>query len=243
MTMYKSLWRNLFCRVGLDLRRYSFQKSERDQFKAMLSAHGVNLILDVGANIGQFGVELRELGYRGRIVSFEPMTKAREYLLNAKQGDPHWLVAPQAAIGDVDGEIEINISRNSQSSSVLKMLDAHEIAAPESKYVGTELVPIRCLDSIASEYLSSGTVPFLKVDTQGYEDKVLDGAKDILKQVVGIQLELSLVPLYEGQSLYQEMIQKMEAIGFELWSISPVFVEPKTGRLLQIDATFFKNGR
>ena len=81
----------------------------------------------------------------------------------------------------------------------------------------------------------------MKIDTQGYEDRVLKGATELLNRTTGVQLELSLIPLYKGQLLYDEIIKKLEAIGFELWSINPVFTEPVTGRLLQVDATFFRN--
>lgn len=197
------------------------------------------MVFDVGANTGQFGQSLREAGFRGRIVSFEPLAAAREKLLAVSQKDNKWDVAPRAAIGNEDGEIEIHIAGNSVSSSVLDMLDAHANAAPGSRYVGSEKVPLRRLDSIALDYLHPDSVAFLKIDTQGYEDRVLQGASNLLKKTAGLQLELSFVPLYDGQRLYDEMVSQLKLLGFELWSMSPVFSDPQTGRLLQVDATFF----
>lgn len=89
----------------------------------MLKAHEVNLVFDIGANAGQFAQSLRELGYRGRIVSFEPQSEAREQLERAASVDPLWEVAPKAAIGAEDGEIELNLAANSISSSLLPMLN------------------------------------------------------------------------------------------------------------------------
>jgi len=207
----------------------------------MLDSHNVNLIFDVGANTGQFGVSLRELGYKHRIVSFEPLTAAWEELKITSRNDPLWDVASRAAIGNKTDEIDINISKNSQSSSVLNMLETHSTAAPESKFIGVERVPLRTLDHLALEYLDSNTTSFLKIDTQGYEDRVLEGARKILEKISGLQLELSLVPLYQDQSLYDDLIEKLKNIGFNLWSIQPVFVDQDSGRLLQVDATFFRD--
>jgi hypothetical protein len=83
-------------------------------------------------------------------------------------------------------------------------------------------------------------VLFLKIDTQGYEDRVLRGAETLLKRTRGLQLELSLVPLYAGQRQFDELLPELQAAGFELWNMTPAFVDPVHGRLLQIDATLFQ---
>jgi hypothetical protein len=62
-----------------------------------------------------------------------------------------------------------------------------------------------------------------------------------LEKVVGLRVELSLVRLYEGQQLHDEIRADLEAIGFRLWDINRVFTDPQTRRLLQIDATFFRD--
>jgi FkbM family methyltransferase len=238
----KSLVKRIFRAFGYELRKFDPSISESAQFMRMLSVHNVNLVLDVGANVGQFGRKnLRDGGYGGRIVSFEPLQAAREKLAVESGGDPLWEIAPRAAVGDADGEIEIHVSNNSVSSSVLDMLQTHSNSAPESQYIGLESVPLVRLDSVASNYVRDDSVVFLKIDTQGYEDRVLDGAADLLNRAVGVQLELSLVPLYKEQRLYRDLIGQLDGLGFQLWSISPAFVDPDTGRLLQIDATFFRD--
>jgi hypothetical protein len=97
------------------------------------------------------------------------------------------------------------------------------------------------MDSLAHDYLQSETVPFLKVDTQGYEDRVLDGAAELLGRSKGLQLELSFVPLYEGQKLFYALVERLRALGFSIWAIWPGFYEPRSGRTLQVDATFFRD--
>jgi FkbM family methyltransferase len=226
--------------LGLDVRRFRPGSSEDASLVAMLAAHRVNLVVDVGANTGQFGQALRSAGYGGRIVSFEPLSSARKQLVTAARNDALWDVADQMAIGSENGEIEIHIAGNSVSSSVLPMLESHAKAAPASVYVGSEKVPVRTLDSASSQYLRPDTVLFLKIDTQGYEDRVLRGAVTTLRRAIGLQLELSLMPLYEGQRQYEEMAKELKGMGFELWNMTPAFVDPRNGRLLQIDGTFFR---
>ena len=73
-----------------------------------------------------------------------------------------------------------------------------------------------------------------------YENKVINGAEKLMNKIIGVQIEMSLVPLYEDQILFEEMFKKMKSLGFELWAISSVFSDPNSAQLLQIDATFFR---
>ena len=206
-----------------------------------LQQFGIDLVLDVGANTGQFACEIRQGGYTGRIVSFEPLSHAHSKLLLSSAKDSMWEVYPRCALGDHNGEIEINIAGNSLSSSILPMLESHESAAPESKYEGKEIVPIKTLNTVAGQYLKEAKAPFLKIDTQGFEWLVLDGARDILPRIKGISVELSLVRLYEGQHLWREVIDRLEAEGFTLWALIPGFSDRLSGRSLQVDGIFYRN--
>jgi FkbM family methyltransferase len=207
----------------------------------MLEEHNVDLVLDVGANVGQFAQSMRSSGYRGRLVSFEPLSSAHAQLLRNSHRDQCWQIAPRAALGDHEDEIDIRIAGNSVSSSVLAVLTSHENAAPESRFVGNERVRLTQLDSIVGEYLQADSVPFLKIDVQGYEDRVLDGAKNFLNVAIGLHLELSLVPLYEGQQLFQPLVDRLRRIGFSIWAIWPGLHDLQSGRMLQVDATFFRD--
>lgn len=233
--------RNIARSVGLDIHRYRKNDSQEGRLATMLATHSVNLVLDVGANAGQFAQTLRRSGYAGQIVSFEPLSTAYMELQQASRKDRMWEIAPRAAIGDRDGDIDIHISGNSVSSSVLGMIDLHASAAPSSKYVGVERAPLRRLDAIARDYLSADAISFLKIDTQGYEDRVLDGAAGLLDRIVGIQVELSFLPLYEGQKLFDALLDRIRAMGFSIWAIWPGFYDSRSGRLLQVDAVLFRN--
>jgi FkbM family methyltransferase len=239
--MLKKTIKKLARSLGVDLKRYNVQTSEAAKMQRLLAYHNIDLVFDVGANIGQYAKLLRELGYSGRIVSFEPLSSAYSQLKAVSKKEPLWEIAPQTAIGNQEGEIVINIAGNSYSSSALPMLDAHLESAPESAYSGSETVKLSRLDTLAKDYIKSETKSiFLKIDVQGLEKQVIEGATAILPLVKGIKLELSLVPLYEGQVLFKEMIDIVEKLGYELYGIEPGFTAEKTGRMLQMDGIFFK---
>jgi len=238
--LLKSVLLRIIRQLGFELLPYQPGSSRTAHFMQVSSNHNVNLVFDVGANIGQFGRSLREAGYRGRIVSFEPISAAWEQLAAASRKDSLWEVATRAAIGNENGEIDLHVAGNSVSSSALPMHERHARSAPESRYVGTEHVPLRRLDSMAMEYLRPDSITMLKIDTQGYEDRVLRGASGMMDRIVGLQVELSLVPLYEGQLLFENLLEQIKSAGFELWGLWPEFTDPQSGRLLQVDATFFR---
>lgn len=239
--MLKSDLKRAIRSLGFDLRRYTPENSEDLRFTRVLSRRNVNLIFDVGANTGQFGEFLRNLGYHGRIVSFEPISGAWERLVQRSSSDALWEISPRVAVGDRDAEVQLHISANSVSSSLLDMLGAHLTADPDSSYVRNENVSMRSLDSIGLQYLRDDSISFIKIDTQGYEAQVLHGAPNLLSRAVGLRIEVSLVPLYAGQVLYDELIPHLKGNGFELWDIASGFVDAQTDRLLQIDATFLRN--
>jgi FkbM family methyltransferase len=211
------------------------------QLLKLIDSLSINKVFDIGANEGQFGQSIRKGGYKGQIVSFEPLSDAWIELKKNANNDSNWLIHERVAIGNSNGEIKINISNNSVSSSVLPMLKQHSSAASDSVYIAEETVPIVTFDSIASQYLNNESNIFLKIDTQGFEWEVLEGAKDTLHLVKGVIVELSLVPLYDGQRLWKDIINKLENEGFTLWALQEVFTDPNTGQSLQFDGIFIKN--
>jgi FkbM family methyltransferase len=207
----------------------------------LLSLHGVDLIFDIGANVGYYARDLFAAGYTGRVVSVEPTSAAYIELRKASQTNHLWEVAERCAIGEAEGETEINISENSEASSVLTILDECVRAAPQAAYVGKERVAVHTVDWLMSSYLRDAQAPFLKVDVQGFEHQVLLGARESLPRIKGIEMELSLTPLYLGQMLYREMIDYLAMRGFELYALLPGFTDPRNGKLLQADGVFFRN--
>lgn len=232
----KSTIQRFLRRFGWEIRRYDL--AEMARLVGFLHQHRIDCVLDVGANVGQFATELRSTGYTGRIISFEPQGDAHAQLVAAARVDPLWDVAPRAAVGSAPGEIEMNISENSVSSSALPILAAHTASAPQSRYVRSERVPVIRLDDCI--LVDRTQRLFLKVDTQGFEQHVLDGAHGILEVARGVQLETSLAPLYEGQADFHALIGQLRTMGFAPWYIDPAFQDRDTGRLLQADLTMFR---
>ncbi|MEO8464220.1 MAG: FkbM family methyltransferase [Gammaproteobacteria bacterium] len=223
-------------RIG---RRGSTAKRAARQLLQGFERFGIDFVFDVGANTGQFAQQIRGAGFSGPIVSFEPLSDAHKKLREAATSDARWSVHDRCALGDSDGSTVIYIAGNSVSSSIMTMSQAHEDAAPGSAYVGQETVPVWRLDSVAASYLGVARRPFLKIDTQGFEWHVLTGARETLPRLEGVLCELSLVVLYEGQHLWRETIDRLEAAGFTLWGLQPGFTD-KYGRNLQVDAIFFR---
>jgi FkbM family methyltransferase len=140
--------------LGFDIHRLTPDSNPFLQLCKGMEQFGIDLVFDIGANTGQFAYELRLIGYKSRMVSFEPLSVAHRELMQKSNRDSQWRIHPRTAIGDFDGEIEINIAGNSVSSSVLPMLESHSAAAVDSRYISKEKVAIYRLDSIASNYLT-----------------------------------------------------------------------------------------
>jgi FkbM family methyltransferase len=184
-------------------------------------------------------MEMRDLGYQGRIVSFEPLQAAFAELVRYAHYDSRW-TAQNIAIGAYDGKVTINISENFQSSSVLDMLPATTQVAPQARFVGQQEVAIHKIDTILDDFWKPGERLYLKIDTQGYEKDVIEGAKQSLHNIIGVQMEASLIPLYARETLFPEMIDYMISNGYLLMGLEPEFSNSVTGQLLQSDCIFYR---
>jgi FkbM family methyltransferase len=232
----KTVLRRAANAIGYDIVGFD-GNSARARLARTLDRLDIGTVLDVGANRGDYGWFLRELGYRGEIVSFEPLPDAFHQLSKRAAADGKWKAVP-IGLGDQDQELAIHVAANSQSSSFLPMLKAHEIAAPESRYQGTVRARIRRLDHAFRDYCQAGRPVFLKIDTQGFERKVLEGAAGILDAVPLVQLECSLVQLYEGGDVIEDLVGWVRTLGYDPIDLQPAFFHKDEGRLMQIDMLF-----
>lgn len=234
----KKTIKSLLSLAGYELTPYA--RSPGRMLHSFLSSEGVTQIIDVGANKGQFGRDVRRRGFNGQIISFEPLSEAYEVLMSEAAGDLNWRVMPRSAVGSETGVTEINISGNSVSSSILEMEQAHVENAPGSSFVGKESVALVTLDEIEKELPSAKGARLLKIDTQGFEMHVLDGAGHFLKSVHSVYLELSLAPLYRAQPSWIELSTRLLDAGFALWAVAPNFFDTDRGRVLQMDSLFVR---
>jgi FkbM family methyltransferase len=226
-------------RAGFDLVRSLSPTDLLRRRLRLLNHYGVNVVFDVGANAGQYASTMRALGYDGRIVSFEPSAEAFHVLADAARRDPGW-TAVNSALGEEEGVRVLHVAANSQSSSLLPMLPTHVEAAPDSYYVRDETVIVSTLAVEIERHVEAADRLFVKIDTQGFERQVLMGAGDRLAAVAGLQVELTLVPLYEGQLVIEELIAFIRRLGYVPMFLEPDFFDPTSGQLLQADGIFFR---
>jgi FkbM family methyltransferase len=230
----------LFRKIGYDIVTYNPKSNSIAREKKLLESYGIDLVLDVGANTGKYAQKLRrQMRYKNKIISFEPLSEAYQALATKAKKDRNWETM-HCALGGADCNMEIHVAGNSYSSSILEMLPAHEKSAPQSKYVGRESIEVKTLDTIFGTLGCKKQNILLKLDTQGYEKHVLEGAKQTLPLIDSIKLEASLVPLYEGEFLFHELCSLLYAKGYRLVSIQPGFYDKHTGELLQIDGFFHR---
>jgi len=225
---------------GVDVSRFPGDHPTHQVVK-LVRHHGISRVLDVGANDGGYATELRRFGFTGRIVSFEPVSEPFRLLGKHARHDAGWTTL-HCAIGAETAKVTINVAaNNAASSSVLPMLTTHEEAAPGAMIVGAETVTQHALDGLWPDITEPDDLVFLKADVQGYERQVLDGVAEHLDRVTGLQLELSMLPLYEGGWLYDEALDWAGRHGFALMRLIPGFTDERTGQMMQADGVFFRS--
>lgn len=196
----------------------------------------VDCVLDVGAHKGEYGRLLREYGYDGHIVSFEPVSANARILEEHARVDPKWTVMDYA-LGQTEDDASIHVSRRSALASFRPLSSYAKDLWPEEALIDeVERVAQRRLDNVLADDLRDwlGHRLFLKIDTQGWESEVMTGAGEYLGQIRGVQVEVSVKPIYDGMTRYLETLTLLEAHGFELTGIFPVTRDPGL-RIIELD--------
>lgn len=207
--------------LDLDLVRASGHHTLRTHVPTVLKTLDITTVLDVGANEGHFGVTLREQGYTGQIVSFEPVEAAYRELKRLADRDESW-TAHRCALGSHSGEAVINVSRFTQFSSI-RSPTALGRSWTNMAVDSQETVPLKTIDECVSEGLiRDDPRTMLKMDTQGFDVEVFRGAHQSLPNVLCILSELSLVPVYEDMPHYLESLAVYEANGFRVSGFYPI---------------------
>lgn len=227
--------------LGFDVRWYVPRPEHA--LATLLELYKVDAIFDLGANIGMSGEYFRNIGFRHKIVSFEPVSNFYRQLEQKAKRDPLWF-CEHAAVGDSEGESEINVSgAGGGASSFLKMTDGIKNTAPELGYTGREKVRVTTVDSVIDRYYPKGDRLFLKLDVQGYEKHVLRGARQSLHRVVGMKIEMSIVRSYEDEPLIGDMLPYLYNLGFRLNGIEAAWSNRLTQEVYQVDGFLFRPDR
>lgn len=187
----------------------------------VLARQRINCVLDVGANVGEFGKLLRSGGYEGKIVSFEPVPEVFRVLERAAANDASWFVY-NVALGEQSSTRTINVSSDSHFSS---MLPTNEYG--RSRFSGAVVerqaqITQQKLDDIYPSFVSNGDRIYLKTDTQGWDLHVLRGAQELLDRVRALQVEVGFTPIYDGMPTSVDVIDYVTDQGFQLTGIFPV---------------------
>ncbi|MDA0662396.1 MAG: FkbM family methyltransferase [Proteobacteria bacterium] len=222
----------------LPFSRKRTDKTTPGKIVSILQDRQVDLVVDVGANVGQTGQSLRQAGYDGHILSFEPVPSAHAMLTAAAAADNRWRVAERMAIGDADGDIDINVSDSTDMSSALDASDDLLRTLPKTQSTERVTVPMRRLDSVLPDWIGDARRIFLKIDTQGFERNVLNGATETLQRITGLQMELSLFPLYRGEETYLSFLNDLHAMGMTPLMLVETNFSRTLKRQLQIDVVF-----
>ena len=198
-------------------------------------------VFDVGAHAGEFGIALRNVGYSGWILSFEPVKDYFNQLEAIAESDPKWCVY-RVALGRDTGNRLMNVVAGTGSS----FLPPNQYAVqcwPEWHAAQIEEVPIRRLRDVIDAVAPSAarSRPFLKLDTQGYDVEVFQSAGSRIRDFVGLQCELSLIPLYDGMPTIEDALKVFRAAEFDVTGFFPVAVENATARLLEVDCVMIRS--
>lgn len=222
---------NLIERVSGNLVVHPFEAhlvTERVVLQRFYRHFGVDCVFDVGANCGQYAIMLREkIGFRGPIISFEPIPELAEQLKTdttvARGSEGNWFIETLALDREA-GPATFNVMADSQFSSLRRPANGQPLAFDHANSVSRE---IRVMRSTIADELPKWQArlgfkrPFLKMDTQGNDLAVVEGAGDTLRAFVGLQSELAIRTLYAGAADYAETIAAYQARGFEFSALVP----------------------
>lgn len=227
-TLYRDIPRDLANPLGVELASHSAL------LRAVIERAGVNCVLDVGAHRGGYGALLRQTGYAGEIVSFEPVG-ASFAALQARL-DGAWR-AHHLALGREAGSAEINVAHEANFTSFLEPNAFSVDRFGGSAVARTETVKVQRLDAVFGEvtaHVAGAPRVLLKTDTQGWDLEVIEGAMGVLDRVVALQCELSVRPIYEGSTSWLDVLARLGELGFRPAQLTSVGRDDALG-LLELD--------
>ena len=201
--------------------------------------YGIDLVFDVGANVGEYAKHLRYLGYNGRIVSLEPASEPFAALAASAKDDVLWDVH-QLAAGDVEGEATFNVANASVTNSFLATTDRFDDEHPGIVVTAQETVRVCRLDAFGDQVPKDAHL-WVKLDVEGFEPRAIAGGKELLARADVIEVELATERLYDNEPLFFEVAPAIYELDFQLIAVAPAFVAP-SGRTLKFDGVFVRRG-
>lgn len=227
--------RTIVQRTGFDLHRY---RPAPDKL-SYLRLFDLKTVLDIGANVGQFGKEIRRMLPEATIYSFEPIKECFEKLNENMASDKNFK-SFNFALGDKNEKSEMYKSAYTPSSSILEMAETHKKLFPHTKENQPEQIEVRRLDDFAKNLKLDEKI-LIKVDVQGFEDRVIEGGKETFKKAKIVLIENSFVELYKGQPLFDGIYEKLKSLGFNYRGSLQEKVDQKNGQIISEDSLFVKS--
>ncbi|MBK6799214.1 MAG: FkbM family methyltransferase [Acidobacteria bacterium] len=224
----------LLSHIGHDITTDVFQKLDQPWFHALK----IGTVLDIGANVGQFASTMHAVIPEAVIYSFEPVPACFEQLLHRMQRAPQFK-GFNLALGDMAGELTFESNQFAPSSSLLKMAEAHKKEFPYTAESHTIRVKVERLDDFVINLATPGGL-MIKIDVQGYEDRVLIGGEQTIKSAEMVLIETSFEMLYEGETLFPEVYRRMIEWGFRYVGSLGQLNSPIDCIPLQSDSLFLK---
>jgi FkbM family methyltransferase len=243
--MIKSVIKQLARKLGYTLiPDWGFKEFPLEHYLSLLFANrNIDLVLDVGANEGQYGCMLRHaLGYRGRILSFEPNPAAFARLRETIGGDPNWQ-AFNIGLGETPGMLKLNVTANSVFSSFLEPQEDEAVYMIGNRTERTVDVPVERLDTfLPTAEGSAARNIYLKMDTQGFDLAVFAGSAGMRDRIEALQSELSMIQIYKGMPSYKEAMDVFTAAGYSVSGMFPVSWAADM-RMIEFDGVFCRQGK
>jgi len=206
----------------------------------LINFYDIDVIIDVGANKGQFAKRIRQNGFKGRIFSFEPVQETFEILKSESKGDDKWNIY-KLALGDKKETAFINVSASSDLSSILKPNDFGSLKYPKIQPIHQEKIEVDLLDNFVKSNFLDGNNILLKMDTQGYDLNVFRGGLNVIKSIKCILSELSLIPIYDGMPSYKVCLAEYEKHNFLISGFYPLSRNKSNMAIIEMDCILVNN--
>ena len=217
----------IFDRLGLMfIPKWRFEKLLlTKRIQRIISEYQIDCMIDVGANVGQYHDFLRNyVGYAGLIISFEPDPSNFDVLVKASQSDDLWIVKGYA-LGKENTTSTLNIMESSVFNSFFEPnhAETNQFIMHNTIKTTTE-VSVKRLDGVMPELIKKHKFSraFLKLDTQGFDLDVFEGASNCLDMILGIQTEVAFISIYKNMPSAEQSFNAFRSKGYDVSGLYPV---------------------
>lgn len=224
--------RKIIQKTGFDLHRYQKRAQKNDYLKEL----DIKTVLDIGANVGQFAKEIRGVLPKAKIYSFEPILECYQKL-NQNFSEDNNFQSYKIALGEKNEQLSMHKNEYLPSSSILQLSKNHTDLFPHTEKTTLEKIEIKRLDDLN---LDLEKEILIKIDAQGYEDKIISGGEKTFSSAKALIIETSFVELYKGQPLFDDIYNQVRKLGFNYKGSLQEKINKLTGEIISEDSIFVK---